>query len=288
MENTSITKQAKSDIFKELHPIIKFYINKGAKPQALKKYYKNTKRFEDILEDIRNKSSNLIKDESEYKKLVREILNDMLDDFIAKEKDEEYKNKQSKNKSSKMEHIKKFENFQVNENVTSALIIFGALALLKIIYNTIKRKILLGGIKKSDFSKLEYLVSALKIGKSDKKLLGKIIDNQDECQIIYQYGALTGKKRYFSSVQDNTITFHLNKIDKILTFGWDFIQPIFPFIKFNNEDSIVIKLTDEDYKKISDIFKKLKHQKFKGLTDILPDEEKFGDTTVTDIEKYNL
>ena len=106
MENTSIIKQAKSDIFKELHPIIKFYINKGAKPQALKKYYKNNKRFEDILEDIRNKASNLIKDEAEYKKLVKEILNDMLDDLIAKEKDEEYKNK-----SAKMKHIKEFNSY---------------------------------------------------------------------------------------------------------------------------------------------------------------------------------
>lgn len=104
MENKSILKQAKSDIFKELHPIIKFYINKGAKPSALKKYYKNNKRFEDILEDIKNKASNLINDESEYKKLVKDILNEIIDDFIAKEKDEEYKNKN-------MKHIKEFYSF---------------------------------------------------------------------------------------------------------------------------------------------------------------------------------
>ena len=41
MENSNIKKQAKSDIFKELYPILKFYIQKGAKPSALKKYYKN-------------------------------------------------------------------------------------------------------------------------------------------------------------------------------------------------------------------------------------------------------
>ena len=45
MENTSFIKQAKSDIFKELQPIISFYVKKGAKPQSLKKYYKNPKRF---------------------------------------------------------------------------------------------------------------------------------------------------------------------------------------------------------------------------------------------------
>ena len=74
----------------------------------LKKYYKNTKRFNDLIDDIRNKGSHLIKDEDDYKKLVRNILNDMLDDFIAKNKDEEYKNK----KESKMKHIKEFFKFE--------------------------------------------------------------------------------------------------------------------------------------------------------------------------------
>ena len=115
MENSSFKKQAKSDIFKELQPTISFYIKKGAKPKALKKYYKNNKRFNDILEDIRNKGINLVKDEQEYKNIVREILNDILDDFIAKEKDEEYKNKQN----SKMKHIKEFYNFEINEDFTT-------------------------------------------------------------------------------------------------------------------------------------------------------------------------
>jgi len=108
MENSNITKQAKSDIFKELHPIVKFYINKGAKPNALKKYYKNNKRFSDLLEDIKKKGSDLVKDEKEYEKLVRNILHEMLDDFIAKEKDEEYKNKKSK-----MKHLKEFNHFEI-------------------------------------------------------------------------------------------------------------------------------------------------------------------------------
>jgi len=108
MENTNIIKQAKSDIFKELYSIINFYIKKGASPQALKKYYKSSKKLDDLLDDIKNKSSHLVKDD-EYKNLVREILNDMLDDFIAKDKDEEYKNK------SKLKHIKEYNSF--NENI---------------------------------------------------------------------------------------------------------------------------------------------------------------------------
>jgi len=111
MENSNIIKQAKSDIFKELHPIIDFYIKKGASPRALKKYYKNTKRLNDLQEDIKNKGINLVKDEAEYKKLVKEILNDLLDDFIAKQKDEEYKKKEKN-----MKHIKEFNSFETNEN----------------------------------------------------------------------------------------------------------------------------------------------------------------------------
>jgi hypothetical protein len=112
MENSNFKKQAKSDIFKELLPIISFYIKKGAKPQSLKKYYKNNKRFNDILEDIRNKGINLVKDETEYKNLVREILNEILDDFIAKQKDEDYKNK-------KLKHIKEFYSFEINEDLST-------------------------------------------------------------------------------------------------------------------------------------------------------------------------
>jgi len=123
-------KQAKSDIFKELHPIISFYINKGAKPKSLKKYYKNSKRFRDLLEDIKNKGINLV-NEDEYEKLVREILYEILEDFIAKDKDEEYKNKQN----SKMKHIKEFNSYEpvnepvndpVNEDLQGALLLLGS------------------------------------------------------------------------------------------------------------------------------------------------------------------
>ena len=111
MENSNITRQAKSDIFKELYTIISFYINKGAKPAALRKFYKNNKRFNDLLEDIGNKGINLIKDEADYKKLVRDTLNDILDDFIAKNKDIDYKTKQD----SKLKHIKEFNSYENNK-----------------------------------------------------------------------------------------------------------------------------------------------------------------------------
>ena len=122
MENSNIIKQAKSDIFKELHTIIGFYINKGAKPAALKKFYKNNKRFNDLLEDIRNKGINLVKDEMEYKKLVRDTLNDILDDFIAKNKDLDYKNKQD----SKLKHIKEFNSYSINEDLQTWICGIGA------------------------------------------------------------------------------------------------------------------------------------------------------------------
>lgn len=116
MENSNILKLAKSDIFKELQPIINFYIKRGAKPNALKKYYKNKKRFNDILDDIKNKGINLVKDETEYHKLVKEILDDILDDFISKEKDEEYTKKQKN-----LKHIKEFNSY--NEDLSNWMII---------------------------------------------------------------------------------------------------------------------------------------------------------------------
>lgn len=102
MEN--IKKQAKSDIFKELLPIISFYIQKGANPSALKKYYKKKKRLNELIEDIRYKGINLLNDESEYKKLVKNILDEILDDFILKNKDDEYK----------LKHLKEYYNFKIN------------------------------------------------------------------------------------------------------------------------------------------------------------------------------
>ena len=109
MENSSIKKQAKSDIFKVLNPIITFYIYKGAKAKALKKYYNNNKRFKDLLSDIGNKGINLVEKEDEYKKLVKSTLHEILDDVIAKEKDTEY------NKKTKLKHIKEFNSYNEKE-----------------------------------------------------------------------------------------------------------------------------------------------------------------------------
>lgn len=131
MEN-SIKKQAKSDIFKELYPIISFYIKKGAKPSSLKKYYKNSKRFNDILEDIKNKGINLVKDETEYHQLVKDTLNEILDDFIAKEKDDNYKDK-------KMKHLKEYNSFNLNEGAILSFII--GMLLFKFINSILKNYI---------------------------------------------------------------------------------------------------------------------------------------------------
>lgn len=133
MEN-SIKKQAKSDIFKELYPIISFYIKKGAKPSSLKKYYKNSKRFNDILEDIKNKGINLVKDETEYHQLVKETLNEILDDFVAKEKDDNYKNK-----DKKMKHLKEYNSFKLNEGAILSFII--GILLFKFINSILKNYI---------------------------------------------------------------------------------------------------------------------------------------------------
>ena len=132
MENSNLIKQAKSDIFSELYPIINFYVNKGATPQSLKKYYRNSKRFNDILDDIKNKGSNIITDDIEYKKLVKTVLYEILDDLIAKVKDDEYK-------KVKMKHIKEFNSYNyINESfgiITSFAIGFFLYKFLKSILN---------------------------------------------------------------------------------------------------------------------------------------------------------
>ena len=132
MENSNLIKQAKSDIFSELYPIINFYVNKCATPQSLKKYYRNSKRFNDILDDIKNKGSNIITDDIEYKKLVKTVLYEILDDLIAKVKDDEYK-------KVKMKHIKEFNSYNyINESfgiITSFAIGFFLYKFLKSILN---------------------------------------------------------------------------------------------------------------------------------------------------------
>lgn len=103
MEKSNIIKQAKSDIFTELYTIINFYIKKGANAASLKKYYKNKHRFNELLDDIRNKGAFLMKDDTEYKQLVKETLDEILTDFISKDKDDK----------SKLKHIKEFYSFKI-------------------------------------------------------------------------------------------------------------------------------------------------------------------------------
>lgn len=154
----SIINQVKSDIFKELYTIINFYVKKGAKPENLKKFYKKNKNFNDLLEDIKNKGVNLVEDEGEYKKLVREVLNDILDDIVAKNKDKEYKNK-----SQKMKHIKEFyefDNFNESFGEIASYIIIGWSA-----YKFIKELILskrINNLEKSILNSLNDILKKIK------------------------------------------------------------------------------------------------------------------------------
>lgn len=162
MENSSITKQAKSDIFKVLQPILNFYIKKGAKSSALKKYYKNNKRFNDLLDDISNKGINLVKDESEYRKLVKDVLYEILDDIISKDKDVEYKNKQE----SKMKHIKEFNSYNESFMDTAMWFIIGW-SFYKFMKGLILSK-LSNSIEKLDAAH-RNAINELLIGLKDKK-----------------------------------------------------------------------------------------------------------------------
>ena len=81
-------------------------MRRGIKPESLKRYYKKDSHFPDILKRIKNKGINLFDDEKHYKEVVKEILNDILQDHIYAEKDK---------KSTK--HIKEYLTY-INEKHT--------------------------------------------------------------------------------------------------------------------------------------------------------------------------
>ena len=221
MENSGIIKQAKSDIFKVMHPIITFYINKGAKPASLRKYYKNNKRFSDLLSDINNKGINLVKDEKEYEKLVREILSEILNDFIAKDKDKEYKTKQD----SKMKHIKEFNSY--NESFLGvAQFLVGAYLIYKFLMSLLKNQV--DKLKNErDRKSIENLLIGLKaMVANDKKVT--VVEFAD---------------RFFMKLPGLDVRLLKNE-KQILIFSSD----------YNNE--VRISLNDDEYSNILKIINK--------------------------------
>lgn len=144
-----------------------------------------------------------------------------------------------------MKHIKTFEKYNLNENIFITTL--GILAILKVLSDIIKRKRIIGGLKKKDFTQLEYFAK-----KSGKELIGKVIDNTQECQIVYEFGG-----------SDNLITFHLDKIEKTFSFTWNFTQPMLPFIKYSDSDKLKnIELTDNEFEELYEVFTKIKSQQF--------------------------
>ena len=141
-----------------------------------------------------------------------------------------------------MKHLRKF-NEEIG--ITPLAAIFGSAAFLKIIYNMIKRKYVLKGISKKDLSILDYITNQFT---HSREIIGKIIDNDRESQVVYEYGG-----------GDNLITLSLDKVNRTFEFRWNFSQPIFPYLKFSNNDQIEIEnLSDEEMSTISNIFAKIK------------------------------
>jgi hypothetical protein len=147
-----------------------------------------------------------------------------------------------------MKHLKKYEDLGVY------FTLLGAAAFIKIVYNLIKRKNIVRGIRSHDFKKLEYIVDQWK---DSKTRLGNIIDNNEISQVVYEYGG-----------SDNIIIFTLDKTNDKFTFEWNFSQPVFPFIKFENSDRIELNLHGTEINEIQKIFNKLKSEKFKINDDL--------------------
>jgi hypothetical protein len=102
-----LDKKIKKNIFNRLDSIIDTYANKSLSIKYLKKYFSNPKRFSELVSDINEIESENFESMDEYRKLVREILNDILEDREALEKD-----KNSKKKKEKI--VENFSNFLQN------------------------------------------------------------------------------------------------------------------------------------------------------------------------------
>lgn len=146
-----------------------------------------------------------------------------------------------------MKHVKEYESFDL------AMAGLSIAAALKIIYNTIRRNKIVKGVKNRDFEKLEDLINKFR---DQKTRIGKIIDNEQISQITYEYGG-----------SDNIIVFILDKENKEFILEWEFTQPVMPFVKYFNNDSIRLDLNDDEIIKIQEIFDNLKSQKFKRMGD---------------------
>lgn len=142
-----------------------------------------------------------------------------------------------------MKHLKRFNE----SGVGTGLVVLGAAAMIKSLYNIVKKRIIFKGLSKNDFDKLEYLTNQYV---NNKELIGDVIDNDDYAQVIYKYGG-----------SDNMITIQVYKSDMKLKFKWNFEMPIFPYLKYSSDDSISVDLSQENLEKLQEIINKIKGEK---------------------------
>lgn len=218
MEKSNIIKQAKSDIFKEIYTIINFYIRKGAKPSSLKKYYKSNKKLDELIEDIKSKSNHLINNETEYKLIVKEVLNDILDDFIANDKDEKIKN-------NNMKHLKEYNKF--NEGLIGWIIL--SVIIVKFILHLLKKYI----YKQKEYDIIQDVLIELTYNLNKFKIP---IHNLSD--------------RYYFKIDgvDNntTLYFRLLKEEKILNIDADSFNSPIDVLLTDTEYETLLKLINEN------------------------------------------
>jgi hypothetical protein len=152
-----------------------------------------------------------------------------------------------------MKHLKTFEKFNLNEGIGTVLLyVLIGVAWFKIMRDVIKRKKIFRGLEKNQIKILDNFIESFK----DKKaLIGDIIDNENQAQIVYEYGG-----------SDNIVVFNIDKNQKTLTFRWRFTIPIFPFVQQYHDDQITVLLDDSSYQKVIDMFNKLKSEEFEEDT----------------------
>jgi hypothetical protein len=105
MTSYNIDKQKKKELYSAIENIITKFTKGGVSEKDLKKYFKKEKNLRTLIKDLRWLNHQVFNSDIEYTNYVRDLLKEVIEDFLAAEKD--------KNKKEKMEKTKTFEEFFV-------------------------------------------------------------------------------------------------------------------------------------------------------------------------------
>ena len=152
-----------------------------------------------------------------------------------------------------MKNIKSFETF--NEGLLIPADVIVAAPFLKVLYNSLRRKFILKGIKENDIEKLDSLIRMDK----NKNFEGEIVDNNDSSKLKYNFFTFQNARKI-----KNIISLDLDKIQNKLTLTWN-VERI---LLSNQSQSITIDLNEEEKDRVEEIIDSLKTEKYNSEENI--------------------